>query len=85
MEQLLFCGQIIFLPKKGNFPKNMDFNELSGNSHILKVHKKFKIFKSIAGGLGKVFEKTFLIETCYNVLRQLLRMSPKITYQSKLP
>ena len=37
----------------------MDFNELSGNSHILKVHKKFKIFKSIAEGLGKVFEKNF--------------------------
>ena len=63
----------------------MDFSEFSGDFHIIKVHQIVKIFKSIAGGLGKVFEKTFLIETCYNVLRQLLRMSPKITYQSKRP
>ena len=75
MEQLLFCGQIIFLPKKGNFPKNMDFNELSGNSHILKVHKKFKIFKSIAGGLGKVFEKNFFNE---NML-----YCPKTTFEKE--
>ena len=53
----------------------MDFNELSGNSHILKVHKKFKIFKSIAGGLGKVFEKNFFNE---NML-----YCPKTTFEKE--
>ena len=65
----------IFSPKKGNFPKNMDFNEFSGNSHIIKVHQIVKIFKSIAGGLGKVFEKNFFNE---NML-----YCPKTTFEKE--
>ena len=53
----------------------MDFNEFSGNSHIIKVHQKVKIFKSIAGGLGKVFEKNFFNE---NML-----YCPKTTFEKE--
>ena len=67
--------------KKGDFPKNMDFNEFSGDFHIIKVHQIVKIFKSIAGGLGKVFEKNFFNK---NMLYCRNRR-PKIIYQSKLP
>ena len=54
----------------------MDFNEFSGDSHIIiKMHKIVKIFKSIAGGLGKVFEKNFFNE---NML-----YCPKTTFEKE--
>ena len=53
----------------------MDFNEFSGNFYIIKVHQIVKIFKSIAGGLGKVFEKNFFNE---NML-----YCPKTTFEKE--
>ena len=53
----------------------MDFNEFSGNFHIIKVHQIVKIFKSIAGALGKVFEKNFFIK---NML-----YCPKTTFEKE--
>ena len=34
-----FWVKCIFLPQKGNFPKNMDFCAFFGNINIMKVHQ----------------------------------------------
>ena len=49
-------------PKWGNLSKNRDFNEVSGNFHIIKVHEIVQIFISIAGALMKVLKKLFLLQ-----------------------
>ena len=64
-----------FVPQNSNFPQNMDFGAFFGNFHIIKVHQIVKIFKSIAGGLGKVFEKNFFNE---NML-----YCPKTTFEKE--
>ena len=47
---------------KAIFQKNKDFNEVSGNFHIIKVHEIVQIFISIAGALMKVLKKLFLLQ-----------------------